>query len=126
MLIDIDHFKHINDRLGHAAGDQVLHALVEELSRNTRHSDLLARYGGEEFVLLLPESGEDAARQLAELLRQRTAELQIEIDGQPCPITISVGCASLLDDETPARLIERADQAMYRAKRGGRDQVVSA
>lgn len=126
LLIDIDHFKHINDRLGHAAGDQVLHALVEELSRNTRHSDLLARYGGEEFVLLLPESGEDAARQLAELLRQRTAELQIEIDGQPCPITISVGCASLLDDETPTRLIERADQAMYRAKRGGRDQVVSA
>lgn len=122
LLIDIDHFKNINDQFGHAAGDQVLRALVEEMNRNTRHSDLLARFGGEEFVLLLPETGEEAAQELAELLRQRTANLH----GLPCPITISIGCASLRDDEVPASLLERADQAMYRAKRGGRDQVVRA
>lgn len=126
LLIDIDHFKQINDRLGHAAGDLVLRGLVQELNSNTRHSDLLARYGGEEFVLLLPETDAPSACELAELLRQRVSSLPLIIEGQPCPLTISVGCASLRENEAPAALIERADQAMYRAKRGGRNQVVQA
>ena len=126
LMIDIDHFKSINDNWGHATGDQVLARIAGALGSETRHSDLLARHGGEEFVLLLPETDQDAAAETAELLRARVAGLQIDVGGAPLQVTISVGCASLRPGDRMDDLVERADLAMYAAKRKGRNRVECA
>lgn len=126
LVIDVDHFKQINDTWGHAAGDRVLQSLARLLSMGVRKSDLVARYGGEEFLLVLMEAGGDGALTVAEHLRQQVAELAIGVtEGQSAAITISIGIATLQDGESIQALIDRADRALYRAKHEGRNRICS-
>jgi diguanylate cyclase (GGDEF)-like protein len=124
LMFDIDHFKDVNDAYGHAAGNQTLAMLAEVCRNELREVDLLGRYGGEEFVALLPETDLDGGRQAAERLRRAVAKSGHGHDHGPTTITISLGVAVLADsDETLAALIDRADRAMYLAKRTGRNRV---
>jgi len=120
-MVDIDLFKAVNDRHGHAAGDQVLSAVGRGLVAGLRSGDLVSRHGGEEFLLLLPETPPAGAMLVAERLRAAIAGLALIM-----PITISIGVASCLQDETAAELVGRADEALYLGKRGGRNRVVMA
>jgi diguanylate cyclase (GGDEF)-like protein len=122
---DIDHFKTLNDTYGHDKGDHCLVAVAYAASTCLRRSsDLLARYGGEEFIALCPGTGDEQARKLAEAIRVAVEELEIENRGAPHgSVTISVGTSTSGDDLDPRGLIEQADQALYRAKEGGRNRV---
>ena len=123
LMIDIDHFKLINDSRGHLVGDQVLRQVARTLALGVRRTDLAARYGGEEFVVLLPGSPKEDAVQVAEKLR--AAILDLEPAGMSA--TISIGVATLPDDAASAeRLLDAADQALLLAKRAGRNRVVAA
>lgn len=123
LMMDIDHFKRINDRFGHLAGDQVLIGIARCLRRHVRKSDFVARYGGEEFVILLPETDAEGARRFAERLRAAIGVL--EFGEIPAP-SVSIGVAASREDDTPDRLLQRADAALYAAKRGGRNRVEMA
>lgn len=124
LMLDLDHFKHVNDRHGHAVGDRVLRHFAELLRASQRRTDLAGRLGGEEFALLLPGTGIDSARQLAERLRERVAASPAPGDGGDVGLTVSVGVASLrASDTSPDDALKRADGAMYRAKAAGRDRV---
>jgi two-component system cell cycle response regulator len=128
LIIDIDHFKAINDTYGHDAGDDVLRNFSERLRRNVRGIDLVCRYGGEEFVVALPDTDLTLASVIGERLRTRIAGDGFPInDGQQAiDVTISVGIAALESpDDTPETLIKRSDRALYSAKRDGRNRVVS-
>jgi diguanylate cyclase (GGDEF)-like protein/PAS domain S-box-containing protein len=121
LLIDVDNFKTINDRFGHAAGDEVLRRLGMVLRTTVRLPDLPARYGGEEFVVLLPESGEDSAMGLARRLMDRVAAEEWENE----PLTVSIGMASMNESlENGYQLVELADDALYAAKRAGKNRVM--
>ncbi|MDP1989797.1 MAG: diguanylate cyclase [Syntrophales bacterium] len=132
LMLDIDHFKRVNDTYGHPVGDKVLQALADCIRQNTRGIDVAGRYGGEEFTLLLPETDLPVAIQIAERLRQSIADLRIPIcrgkgDTPPIQIRInvSIGVAFMQPDiPNLSILIERADQALYRAKDSGRNRVV--
>ena len=125
LMIDIDHFKAVNDRLGHAAADRVLQNIAALCQAEKRDSDVLARVGGEEFAIMLPETAETAAVQFAERLRQQVRETTPTIDGQMVHVTISIGIASAsLRTSGVNALMRQADQALYDAKRSGRDKVV--
>jgi len=128
LLLDIDHFKRINDTYGHAAGDQVLRELGSLLKTSVRGSDIACRYGGEEFVLLLPEATRETTRQRAETIRAATSRMAVSDQGRTlAPITLSVGAAAYPADGADAdALLQRADDALYRAKREGRDRVALA
>jgi len=121
VILDVDRFKSFNDTFGHPAGDEVLKAVAASLRDGVRQSDEVARIGGEEFAILLPETGADVARDLAERLRAGIA-------GRPWPlrmITASLGVASIgPGTASPAELVEHADRALYAAKRAGRDRVM--
>jgi len=128
LLLDIDHFKRVNDDLGHLAGDDCLVALASILRDEVQRSgDLVARYGGEEFVVLLPATSAAGAQKLAERLRQVVAGTPISVDDLPEPLhlTVSIGVASLVPSDGMAcqDLVRRADEALYAAKAGGRNQV---
>lgn len=125
LMIDVDFFKLVNDRYGHAAGDQVLQRLAAYFLRHVRAADVLARYGGEEFVMLLPHTMLEEARQLAERLRQGLVDAPLQTSSGPVALTLSIGVAALNlgQDESIDLLIARADQAMYTAKQSGRNQV---
>lgn len=125
VLFDLDHFKRINDTYGHPAGDEVLRRVAERISATVRAEDLFARYGGEEFAVLLREASGPQALIAAERLRSAIADRPIVVDGQPLPVTISVGVAILGQGDTdrPESLIDAADRALYRAKREGRNRV---
>jgi diguanylate cyclase (GGDEF)-like protein len=123
LLIDIDHFKRINDRLGHAKGDSVLKAVVALIRKRARKLDLLFRIGGEEFILLLPDTREGDAAALAEQLRASIAESTLLEDG---PVTASIGVSELRAVESLDSWMKRADDAMYAAKKAGRNRVVRA
>jgi diguanylate cyclase (GGDEF)-like protein len=124
LFIDIDHFKSINDRLGHAGGDHCLREVAAALRGALEEGDLLGRYGGEEFVALLPGRAGADAREMGERLRSAVERSEIEYEGRSERITVSVGVATRLEREsTPAAAIERADKALYAAKRGGRNCV---
>ncbi len=125
LLLDIDHFKHINDEHGHAAGDAVLRQLGGLLRDGQRKIDMLGRIGGEEFALLLPGTGPDAAAVYAERLRLRVAEAAMLLDdGLRLTVTISIGIAALGGADSGGDVgLRRADQALYCAKRGGRNRV---
>lgn len=127
LLLDIDHFKAINDSMGHLAGDVTLRDLAERLRLKICKDDLLARYGGEEFAAVLTETDRVAAAELAEQLRRSVEELSFSFEGRPYSVTISLGVASIHGDESliPQALIRRADECLYRAKREGRNRVVS-
>lgn len=123
MLCDIDYFKSINDTFGHAAGDLALQACSQTIQSGVRQSDIAVRWGGEEFLVILPDCDLEAATQLAERVRHN---LGIEAISGVRSLTLSIGVASLGPDETPDQTLARADEAMYRAKRGGRNRVERA
>ncbi len=127
VMIDIDHFKQVNDRFGHVAGDQVLRAVAQAIQRDVRPTDLAARYGGEEMVVLLPDTGLEGARCAAERLRAKVSSLHIEAsEGVPLPtVTISLGISTLEAGDSAQSIVDRADAALYRAKREGRNRVVT-
>ena len=123
-IFDIDFFKRINDQFGHLAGDHVLRELARVVQDRIRRDEVFARYGGEEFVIVLPETGLSGALALAENLRQRVETSVFMFQGERIPVTISVGCSQLSkDDRTGPDVIQRADEKLYEAKRGGRNRV---
>ena len=127
LFIDIDHFKDINDALGHAVGDAVLQGVGRGLRDRLRRGDLLARYGGEEFVALLPDTDLAAALQVAEVLRSRVASLDFDSLTGGLPVRVSIGVAQLSEELMgTGSLVAAADAAMYEAKRQGRNRVVFA
>jgi diguanylate cyclase (GGDEF)-like protein len=123
LVIDIDHFKRINDAHGHAVGDDVLRKVVAAVASRKRRSDLLFRLGGEEFVLLLPGATLAQAQQIAEDLRQRLAQAEL-LPGES--VTVSIGVSALSKGQSADAWVQRADAALYKAKRGGRNRVVLA
>jgi diguanylate cyclase (GGDEF)-like protein len=120
VLFDIDHFKHINDRAGHAVGDRVLRDISDILSGSQRGSDLAMRWGGEEFLVLLPDVGLSGARAFAERVRENVQNMAV---GEAGRITVSAGVAELQEDEDAAAALARADAGLYRAKAAGRNRV---
>ncbi len=129
MMIDIDHFKLVNDTYGHLAGDEALHQVAQALQGMLkRPSDVIARYGGEEFVAILPYLTPDHARGLAEQIREGVETLTIEADGHELQLTVSVGVATAHPDQVADRrqLIAEADRQVYLAKSGGRNRVCFA
>jgi diguanylate cyclase (GGDEF)-like protein len=128
LMLDIDHFKVVNDTYGHLAGDQVLREVGRLLSETLRSTDFTARYGGEEFVVILPQTAEEQAHLLAERLRGQIAAAEFTYNGQPFSITVSIGVASLQPGALAKRktLLEKADQALYQAKHLGRNQVCAS
>jgi len=125
VLIDVDHFKAINDGHGHATGDQVLSSLGALLQRQLRLPDLPARWGGEEFVIALPNTDGAGAQVVAERLRCAVQVMAIPHAGTPIAVTASLGVASFRPGESLESLVDRADRAMYMAKTNGRNRVVT-
>lgn len=124
LVIDIDHFKLVNDKHGHAAGDAVIRRVGELVAQTLRETDKVARFGGEEFVVLLREVNEHEAHELAERIRLIIAEAHTPFDGKDIAITISIGCAAITaHDRDIEELIERADRALYAAKAAGRNCI---
>lgn len=123
LLIDIDHFKQINDTHGHAAGDAVLKAMVERINRCCRASDTVFRLGGEEFGVILANASLTDALIIAERMRQAVSDKPFAFGKVNIPVTISLGCAHFHLNESGNEFIERADAALYQAKRGGRNQT---
>lgn len=125
MMIDVDHFKSINDRYGHQIGDQVLKRLAEVAQKTIRIDDYFARYGGEEFCILLPSTAEKDAWALADRLRHTFERLELEFDGETISSTVSIGVSDSIHGGIEfSSLVAAADQAMYRAKQEGRNRVV--
>lgn len=123
-LLDLDFFKLVNDRYGHAAGDAVLCAFAGRVLDNLRSTDVLARWGGEEFLLLLPETSLDGALVLLERVRREVAELCVETANGEISMTVSIGVAAGRVQDTMEQVLEHADEALYQAKAQGRDRVV--
>jgi two-component system, cell cycle response regulator len=127
LVLDLDHFKAINDTHGHAAGDAVLAAVAKALRTDARIHDIVARWGGEEFVVALPSTTEQNAVVVAERLREAVATLQVvNAKGEVMPLTVSIGLAERKSLESLQGLVDRADRAMYGAKVGGRNRVCMA
>ncbi len=124
IILDIDHFKRFNDRFGHIHGDHALKTVAKTIQDEIRSPDLLSRYGGEEFCILLPETELDGASAFAERIRKKVAGILLDVDGSQESLTISLG-VSTLDPSTPnlIELLDQADDALYRAKRAGRNRV---
>jgi len=123
LMIDIDHFKRINDSHGHAVGDQVIKALAETATKSLRPTDILARYGGEEFCVTLPETDPELAHRIAERLRSALEQRVVTADGVEVRFTISIGVATFATGLSVSAAMARADQALYRAKQNGRNRV---
>lgn len=124
LIIDIDHFKRVNDNHGHLFGDQVLLGVATTIAQQLRQSDLLGRFGGEEFVVLLPGSDTAEAWRAAERLRSQVGRMEIAVDDVPVSITISIGAAVIGDHGNDlVELLTAADLALYRAKETGRNRV---
>jgi diguanylate cyclase (GGDEF)-like protein len=134
LLVDIDHFKRVNDTYGHLAGDELLAATASTLGQHVRACDVLGRFGGEEFVAVLPGAGQQEACHIAERLRGRVREIAVPARGASAPrdtaphntvtVTVSIGVAALgLDGDDLFELLAAADAALYRAKKSGRDRV---
>jgi len=128
LVLDIDYFKAINDTHGHDAGDEVLREFSFRIKKSIRGIDLACRYGGEEFVVVMPETDLTVATMVAERLRRRiaTEPFPIQDGARSTEVTISIGISALGKDETAANILKRADAALYRAKRDGRNRVPDA
>ena len=122
-ILDLDHFKRINDSYGHLAGDKVLKIVADQLRKCLRGRDFIARFGGEEFVLLLPQTAPPAAAQAAELLRATIEACPFHFKGERVVITTSIGLAAFRAGERADQVLKRADTALYRAKELGRNRV---
>jgi diguanylate cyclase (GGDEF)-like protein len=126
-LIDIDHFKRVNDTLGHHAGDLVLKRVAESLKRTLRRYDLIGRYGGEEFLVILPNTDSVEAKSVCERLHfDVSARVRAGDNLDGWAVTVSIGCATLQETDSPEMLVHRADTALYQAKESGRNSVVTA
>lgn len=123
IIADIDHFKNVNDSHGHIAGDRVLRSIAHAITSSIRVEDTCGRWGGEEFLLLLPDTALDAAATVAEKLRQTVGELAIQWEGESIAVTMSMGVAQFRSGMSHDECIRLADQALYRAKSGGRNRV---
>lgn len=128
VMIDVDHFKQVNDTHGHDVGDEVLRALGKFFQKHTRVEDIACRYGGEEFLLVLPDIGEKDLFRRAEQIREGIREkLEFESGGKKFGITVSMGVTLFENSEDDIKdTIKRADRALYEAKNGGRDRVVAS
>ena len=127
LMVDIDHFKGVNDTYGHLVGDRVLRAVAGACRRVVREGDVLVRYGGEEFLVLLPGAGRDDVLQIAERIRRAVSETTVEDGASRLNVTVSVGATTFRDTvETPEALVALADRALYEAKDGGRNRLVLA
>jgi diguanylate cyclase (GGDEF)-like protein len=123
LMLDIDYFKKVNDTYGHAVGDLVLVKVAQVFRQHIRSMDLPARLGGEEFCLLLPETGVNDARLIAERLRLAIAAEEFQVNGQPFVVTVSIGIAACSGEgDSLESLLERSDQALYGAKQTGRNR----
>jgi len=127
LMIDLDKFKQVNDRFGHAAGDDVLKFLAVSLSLHSRSTDTCGRIGGEEFAIVLPETALPEALASAERIREAVARTPVPTDqsAEPIAITVSIGAATLAPGQSLDALLEEADRALYEAKRSGRNRVAS-
>jgi diguanylate cyclase (GGDEF)-like protein len=123
MLIDIDHFKAINDTIGHAAGDAVIQHVAEKVGSDLRQIDEIFRYGGEEFVVLLSNTDSKAAGLVAERIRQSLQQQPFRVNEETVELTVSIGLSLYQADDTEESLFDRADQALYLAKGAGRNRV---
>ncbi len=124
IILDLDHFKKVNDTYGHGVGDEVLRRISTLNKENLRENDIFARYGGEEFVILLPETDIEQAYQMAERMREKCAKTPLKIGKKSINMTISFGVSSLGKEKLPLdKLLLRADKALYKSKKGGRNQV---
>lgn len=126
VVLDVDHFKSINDNFGHATGDCALRALTEQVGATIRGSDILFRYGGEEFAVLLSNTDEAGAALLAERMRAAVQGISTHCNGVDLEFTISLGVATLCQGETVREIFDRADKALYEAKAAGRNCVKTA
>jgi diguanylate cyclase (GGDEF)-like protein len=126
LVVDLDHFKRINDEHGHAFGDEVLRIVADALRRDLREIDLPARLGGEEFAVLLTETTLEGGSVLAERLRETIARLRIRVDGKTVRVTASFGVATFPETASGKSLLLEADRALYRAKALGKNRVVAA
>jgi len=128
IMIDLDHFKQINDTWGHHAGDQVLIAASKVMMRNARQTDEVGRYGGEEFAMLLPGTSTRRAAQIAERIRRKISDMNVIVDGNSIEVTASFGvaCFPSTDINNMEDLLKAADKALYEAKETGRNKVVTA
>lgn len=127
LMVDLDHFKEVNDTYGHLFGDEVLRTVARVLAAEARSSDVAARYGGEEFVIVLPETGLQGSQILAERVREEIARLRFQApDGTTFSMTASIGlaCYPAQGINDVDSLLARADEALYRAKAAGRNRVV--
>ena len=123
VLLDLDHFKHINDNYGHDMGDQVLIQVAECLAQHVREQDMIGRFGGEEFILFLPNTTTEQAQHVAERCRIALTELNFVYEQQPFSISASFGISSSQNASEPQQIIRQADQALYAVKTAGRNQV---
>ncbi|MBC9250044.1 hypothetical protein A9179_07105 [Pseudomonas alcaligenes] len=126
LMLDIDHFKQINDQYGHTTGDEVLKAMADVVKNSLRNIDMVFRYGGEEFLILLSNTSREAAQMVGERLRLAVLGLQHLVDNRAIELSISLGCATLLAGESVDSLQRRADNALYVSKREGRNRLSMA
>lgn len=126
VVLDVDHFKSINDRFGHLAGDKVLRLIAQQLSRRLRKTDFIGRFGGEEFVILMPGVTPEQGATALEELRNGIEHAPFHFKNEPVPVTISIGFTEFREGDTLESSFERADRAMYQAKETGRNRIVAA
>jgi diguanylate cyclase (GGDEF)-like protein len=126
IMIDVDHFKNVNDTHGHVAGDGVLTSVANTIVRCTRDCDVVFRYGGEEFAVILTNTKAAGATLLAERIRSGVEHLVLNSDGQEIKVTVSLGVAELLPAEAKIEFLQRTDALLYRAKVAGRNRVISS
>ncbi len=126
LMLDVDHFKNINDTYGHSTGDEVLRAMADTLKAQLRNIDMIFRFGGEEFLVLLSNTSREGAAMVGERLRFAVQELQCTAQNQHVDVSVSLGCACLLPGESVDSLLRRADSALYVAKRDGRNRLTMA
>jgi diguanylate cyclase (GGDEF)-like protein len=125
-MIDIDHFKKVNDSYGHPVGDQVIIAIARALRQRLRTSDIVGRYGGEEFAVILPNTSRESARLILDMLREDFSRVEFRSDERIFHCSFSCGIANSLDYPTFQALREAADRTLYQAKAAGRNQVLVA
>ena len=123
LLLDLDHFKALNDTYGHLAGDQVLIGFARDLQSCLRHADIVCRWGGEEFIVLLKDTDGETGLKVAEKIRQHVETQRYAYNDRALQLTVSIGLTTLQPDDTLHTLLSRADHAMYRAKQSGRNRT---
>ena len=126
LMLDIDHFKRVNDSHGHAAGDQILKAVATSIKNQLRNVDMVFRFGGEEFLILLSNTSREAAAMVGERLRYSSQMADYQVEGKQIELTVSLGCSTLLPAESADSLLRRADSALYVATREGRNRLAMA